>query len=87
MIIYKYQLKISPRQSIEMSKNARILSVQFQRGELCMWAYENPCELKEIRNFIIVGTGEGMGDPQFSKYVATVQYGRYVWHLFEMVEE
>lgn len=38
-IIYKYQLDLKPRNSITMPVGAKILTVQLQKGLICIWGY------------------------------------------------
>lgn len=37
--IWKYSLEIVDRQTVKMPQNAEILSVDNQRGHLCLWAF------------------------------------------------
>ena len=49
--IYKYQLKITDNQVVEMPMKAKILSVGEQYGSLVLWAIvdiEQPTELRHI---------------------------------------
>ena len=85
--IFKYQLKITHEQTILMPKDAEIISVQFQRGVLCVWAIVAPSNPEKFRVFELYGTGAdfptlGMAE---RKYIATVQEGPFVWHVFEPI--
>jgi hypothetical protein len=85
--IYKYPLAISDSQAVLMPINAQILSVQFQREDLCLWAVVDPEEKKHARVFHIVGTGHLVPPPEKVRFIGTVQQfnGKLVWHVFEQV--
>lgn len=84
MKIYKYTLALTDEQVVEMPGPLNLLSVQMQKGALCLWAVVcdgAPLEKVEIK---VVGTGNPFDDYlDWSKhYVGTVQDGRFVWHVF-----
>lgn len=79
MKIFKYPLKLTDEQSIEIPRNHKILSVQIQMGVLCLWAAVEPEGDTVFRTFLIVGTGCDMPE---EGYIATVQDGTLVWHIF-----
>jgi hypothetical protein len=82
--VFKYTLKMEQRQTVSMPADSTLLSVQVQRGVVCIWAIVNPDpELDEVpRSFEIVGTGHEVPSP--SKFIGTVQIGEFVWHIFEI---
>jgi hypothetical protein len=71
--------------AIEMPIGARVLSVQVQHGEAVIWALVNSLELKELRKFVVVGTGHPC--PDVGRFIGTFQLpdldGSWVFHLFE----
>ena len=95
--IYKYSLTLTDHQLVAMPQGAQPLSIQFQRGQLCLWALvDTNAEMKQV-DFFIRGTGHevdfkvnvpgmvSIGDPeQHFKFVGTVQAhgGALVWHVF-----
>lgn len=79
--IFKYALEIEDKQYIEMPKDCDILDAQFQGGTLCVWAMVEPENAMRRIQFRIYGTGHPLPD-NFGTYVATVQQGHLVWHLF-----
>jgi len=83
--IWKYPLEITDEQDIEMPAAAKILSVQFQHGGLCLWAQVCPSDLPVSRKIIIHGTGHEFRNDQVLEYIATVQMydGKLVWHIYE----
>ena len=85
--IYKYHVGIVDHQVIEMSRNAQILSVQFQDGILCMWALVNPDEPKVAREFAVIGTGNLFNTKGMAiVHIASCQDSTYVWHIFDLGE-
>lgn len=86
-IIWKFELKLTDIQSIQLSAAAEILSIQIQEGlggkkTLCLWAKLNPLEAKAYRWIAIVGTGQEF---EFEgKFLSTIQWDGLVWHVFEV---
>ena len=85
--IWKYELEMNLRTSIEIPHSAEILCVQTQFNKPCIWALVNPENYKENREFEIFGTGSTIqGDSVIErKYIGTFQLdgGEFVFHLFE----
>ena len=94
--IHKYTLEfenIGPDGYFEtrLPANARILSVQNQKGEICIW-YKWDLGAKEDelqpRSFILIGTGweTDYDKYQLVEFIGTVQIheGEYIFHLFEV---
>ena len=73
--------------SIKMPKGAEILSVQKQNDVFCIWALVTPENELEERYFQVYGTGSPIfEDSGFEKkYIATIQFKDFVWHLFERI--
>ena len=85
--IFKYKLRLTDEQAISMPSGAQIISVQFQGADLFIWAIVNPSNADEMRVFEIYGTGEKFPSTGMTerKHLATVQGGRFVWHVFEPI--
>lgn len=85
MKIFKYELLIVPVQQISLPENAKIMTVQFQGNQLCLWAMVNPHSYDEYRYIRIAATGEKITDESDLKYINTVQQfdGELIWHVFE----
>lgn len=84
--IYKTQLKVRDSQVIAMPVGSQILTVQVQRGVICLWFSVDPEENQLIdRHIRIVGTGHPIIDEQVLQYIGTVQMaeGDLIWHIFE----
>jgi len=81
--IYKYPLEITDVQQIEMPLTSNILTAQMQNGVLCLWAAVETSDRLEKRTIFIFGTGNPMlGGVTSRDYIATVQDGKFVWHIF-----
>lgn len=81
-IIYKYAVTVTRKQQIIMPRGARILSAQCQGDNIQLWAVVDPHETYVNRSINVLGTGhEFFGNP--GEFIATVQTGPYVWHLFD----
>lgn len=85
-VIYKYNLKLTDRQTLNLPDSATLLTVQEQNGILCLWALVNPKFPLEPRIIEILGTGNLVPVAQ-RKYISTVQtnQGSLVWHVFEII--
>ena len=83
-VIYKFPLRVTDEQTINMPTGAKILSVQFQNDQLCVWARIDNEYFKSKRTFLIVGTGHRFPDDG-RQYIGTVQQGPFVWHVFEEI--
>jgi len=83
--IFKYHVPIDDSVSITMKIGAKVLTVQAQREDVCIWALVNPAEGDEIRRFKVVGTGHRI-EEECLEYIGTVQMfdGGLVLHVFEV---
>lgn len=85
--IWKFPLRITDAQTIEMPDGAEILTAQFQGDELCLWVMVDSEKPKRERVIEIFGTGNpiwvDMGVQR--KFIATAQQPDMplVWHIFE----
>ena len=82
--IWKYFFEF-PQSTIAMPKGAKIVHVDVQRGEPQMWVLVESTAEKELRTFVVHGTGHPI--PEYHKYVGTYQEAPFVWHIFEEVRE
>jgi|LakMenEpi03Aug12_release.lakeMendotaPanAssembly.Ray.scaffolds.fasta_scaffold624439_1 hypothetical protein len=74
--------KFVVRPRVLMPVNAKIISVQAQGDAICIWAEVDTLADKVERLFFSLGTGQPMPDVKCD-YLATVQVGEYVWHVYE----
>lgn len=91
--IWKYPLRTTDRQEVEMPAGASILHVGVQDGTVCLWAMVEPPTVPggsdEERTIWIVGTGNPVPDEVLlhSNHLGTVQQGPFVWHVYEQWED
>jgi len=87
-VIWKFEIKTTDGQQIDMPIGAEILTVQIQRGKPCIWAICNPLSENEKRTFEIYGTGNPYPSKGQRSYIGTYQEagGGLVWHLFELIK-
>ena len=72
--------------TIALPADAKVLCVQTQRGEPCLWALLNPSAKKIRRSFSIYGTGWNLPETiDEAEYVGTFQLDNEtpVFHVFE----
>jgi hypothetical protein len=84
--IYKYPLAPADRQTVELPKGARMLSVGDQGGSVFLWALVNPELPTTNRKIRCIGTGHPIAkiDPDI-RFLGTVMLlgGSLVFHFFE----
>lgn len=67
--------------TVEMPRNADIISTQMQNGTIAMWFMCDPNDEKVIREVFIIGTGHALPTGSY-EYAGTVIDGHFVWHVF-----
>lgn len=84
--VYKY-LITNPDDvvQIKMPESAAILSVQMQRGDMCVWALVDPKTRTMSRYFRLAGTGHDIDwvDGMVHRGTFQMHGGELVFHLFE----
>lgn len=80
--VYEYGLKFG-HNSLALPEGAKVLTAQEQGGGIKMWVLVNP-EVRRMveRTFRVYGIGEDIPLTP-GTYIATVQTGWTVWHVFE----
>jgi hypothetical protein len=88
MRIWKFTLLGADIQEVIMPKGAKILTVQTQHGNICLWALCNPLASKETRKVAIYGTGNPISG-NCGTYISTFQMfgGDLIFHAFDLGEE
>jgi hypothetical protein len=83
MMIWKYELEVTDEQVVTLPAGARILALQVQHGQPCLWALVDPDAAKTPWKFRTVGTGHRV-DFDTGSYVGTYQVrgGALVFHVF-----
>jgi len=82
--ILKYLLMVIESQKLELPVGSEILTVQVQRGAICLWANVDPdLDKYETREIIMHETDHPLFDNL--DYISTMQLqdGHLVFHVFE----
>jgi hypothetical protein len=85
--IWKYPLHLDDMQRVRFRKDAKILSVQIQGEDLCLWVMVDSDAKEEWRTIAIFGTGHEIPKDLNLLHIGTVQHydGKLVWHVFEVL--
>jgi len=85
--IWKYQLTVRDRMHVLMPRGAKILTVQIQRDNPCVWALVDPEKADERRTFVIFGTGHPVIHDERLIYIGSFQLdgGALIFHVFEEI--
>lgn len=82
--VWKYPLKGTGEQTIEMPSGSRILHIAMQHNRVRLWALVDPEMPMVGRVLRIYGTGHEMPDvPGFYWGTFMVDDGDFVFHVFE----
>lgn len=86
MTIWKFVIgKANDVVNVGMPKDAKILSVAMQAGQLCLWALVEPRAELTMRAIRVIGTGWDLADDiKKAAFIGTVLDGAFVWHVFEV---
>lgn len=80
--IWKYVL--SPLGTYSIPRGAKVLAAREQQDRVCIWVLVDPDEVKELRTFVVVGTGCPVPDGNLEYLgMAHLRGGEYVFHIFE----
>ena len=88
--IFKYELIVADHSKLCLPIGARILSVQVQRGTVCLWAIVDEYQ-KELCfvDIYMYGTGQHVSDADLAgkRFAGTDQLGDLVCHVFLEYDE
>jgi hypothetical protein len=86
--IWKYTLPFAENEygacSMSMPTDSKIISVQVQNNNICLWAEVNLDKEFEDRKIVSVGTGKYIPEGNLH-FIGTVQREQFVWHIYEEV--
>lgn len=84
MTIWKYPIGTQEWQAVDMQAGARILSVQVQDAEACLWALVDPDQPTTPRIVHVRKTGRPCDGLEAENFVGTIQGsgGLIVFHVF-----
>lgn len=87
MNIYKYPIETTDTQIVMMPQQAKILTVQVQRGQPCLWAEVNPLLAQERVVIEVFGTGHNMPAGIAREYIGTYQLydGELIFHVYKRI--
>ena len=85
MTIWKYEFEVQDKFEVMMPTDAKVLSVQMQGPQSCMWAQVEESQPATARQFRVFGTGHSMTYEDM-RYIGTLQMhgGMLVFHLCEV---
>ena len=84
--IFKYNLPLAfYSKDISLPRDGKILSVQIQKDQIALWVLTQNPELEVKRHFRIIATGLDFeyDYDENQVYLATLQHGNIVLHVFE----
>lgn len=83
--IWKFELRLTDDQAVEMPAGAELLTVQLQGDTPCLWAVVDPYAPPGRRRIYIRGTGHSLRLTDDTRYLGTVQLhgGILVLHYFD----
>lgn len=88
-VVHKYIISLVEYGIVFLPKFAKILSIQYQGNDLCLWALVDPSNSLEKRVFQVLVTGEELKSGPFEtwSHLATCQHEHSgtVVHIFEIV--
>ena len=89
LAVWKYPLPFPTYDefNLTMQKGAKVLTVQVQGDQPCIWALIDASAPTEVRRFRVAGTGHWLEQERAClDYVGTFQLndGQLVFHLFEI---
>lgn len=82
--VYKYPLEITDEQTVNLPKDAIILTVMEVRGQICIYAAVDTNNKPESRTIIMCGTGHSLQDGTIL-YIGSIKLynENLVLHVFE----
>lgn len=87
--VYKYDLEPLNTESLSMPVGSKILHVDNQDGNLCLWALVDTSVTTMCSRIItVVGTEHQLWTKEAGKrneYIGTVVIDPFVWHVFELL--
>ena len=83
--VWKYGVDITDVFVRKIPQAAKILDVQVQAGNVCMWVMVDTDMPEEERTFRVVGTGHPIEITARLDYIGTFQLhsGSFIGHLYE----
>lgn len=88
MIIGKFRLNVTDRQTLMIPAPANIRSVIEQYGDVMLYAEMNDGAEMLERKIRIYGTGHKMDEPHTGQFIGTVstEQGQLIWHIYDVTD-
>ena len=91
-VIYKWELRLTDVQKIEMPIDSQILSIKKQNNNVYLWALvDKNIEIVEDKNIYIYGTGRLINEENRKHNVSFIDTiimdNGFSWHFFEEKNE
>lgn len=83
--VWKFEILQVNHNAVSMPKGAKLLTVGYQCGQLCVWAEVDPTAPQETRALLVTGTGWDIED-EFVEYIGTAFIEAYVFHVYEVLK-
>lgn len=81
--IWKFPIIITENQKIKIPRIYKILSIQLQDHQPCIWAEVFPGNIQDEVSIKILGTGWEFGsEMERWDYIGTIQVRKFVWHIY-----
>lgn len=90
--IHKYEInpQLGGTFSLELPSSVELIhvAVDNKTGIPCMWFEFDKADEKNLEtvNFKLIATGEEFDDANL-EYMASYQYGPFVWHIYQITED
>jgi len=84
--IWKFPLKVTDVQTLEIPLPATVRAVQVQSNTVCLWAEVDPESEKALVTILLAGTGHPLPEGK-TRYISTFQLhgGSLVFHAYESI--
>jgi hypothetical protein len=79
--IHKFPFEVEDEVVITMPRTARVVLVECQNDQPCMWAIVDTREEPAETRFFVTGTGHPAPDAR--EHLASFQQGPFVWHVWK----
>ena len=83
--IWKFPLKMTGHQEIEIPLPATVLTVQPQGDSVYLWGEVDPKSERVRVSIVMLGTGHEIPGGGL-RYISTIQLGSLVFHFYEVHE-
>lgn len=80
-----WKFVITPTCTLDIPKDAEVLSIKNQGENICMWVKVDPSNATEERKFVVCGTGHTLPELELEFIDSVLLFdGGLVFHVFEV---